>query len=231
MSEIKHFHGQMSDHFRTALFIILSGGFQDAYTYISRGGVFANAQTGNIVLMSSAMFDGDASKIFKYLIPVVSFILGIATAEVVHMHFKHYEKIHWRQMILFSEIILLFVVGFLPHRVDYLANALVSYVCALQVQTFHKIRGHAYASTMCIGNMRSGTEALCVYYHTHDKEVLKKALTYFSVILVFAVDLLRPVVDKLRYDVRTGKRIKGVFEKWARLKKLYWLIPEVSTPQ
>ena len=183
----KHFHGQMSDHFRTALCIILSGGFQDAYTYISRGGVFANAQTGNIVLMSSAMFDGDASKIFKYLIPVVSFILGIATAEVVHMHFKHYEKIHWRQMILFSEIILLFVVGFLPHRVDYLANALVSYVCALQVQTFHKVRGHAYASTMCIGNIRSGTEALCVYYHTHDKEVLKKALTYFSVILVFAV--------------------------------------------
>lgn len=92
MSEIKHFHGQMSDHFRTALFIILSGGFQDAYTYISRGGVFANAQTGNIVLMSSAMFDGDASRILKYLIPVVSFILGIATAEVVHMHFKHYEK-------------------------------------------------------------------------------------------------------------------------------------------
>ena len=44
MSEIKHFHGQMSDHFRTALFIILSGGFQDAYTYISRGGVFANAR-------------------------------------------------------------------------------------------------------------------------------------------------------------------------------------------
>lgn len=133
------------------------------------------------------MFDGDASRILKYLIPVVSFILGIATAEVVHMHFKHYEKIHWRQIILFSEIILLLVVGFLPHRVDYLANALVSYVCALQVQTFHKVRGHAYASTMCIGNMRSGTEALCVYYHTHDKEVLKKALTYFSVILVFAV--------------------------------------------
>ena len=185
MSEIKHFHGQMSDHFRTALFIILSGGFQDAYTYISRGGVFANAQTGNIVLMSTAMFDGDASRIFKYLIPVVSFILGIATAEVVHMHFKHYEKIHWRQIILFSEIILLFAVGFLPHRVDYLANALVSYVCALQVQTFHKVRGHAYASTMCIGNMRSGTEALHAYFHTHDKGALKKSLTYFSVIIIF----------------------------------------------
>ncbi len=177
----------MSDRLRTALFIILSGGFQDAYTYISRGGVFANAQTGNIVLMSSAIFDGDTGRIFKYLIPVVSFIFGIATAEVIHMHLKHYEKIHWRQIILFSEIILLFVVGFLPHSVDFIANALVSYVCALQVQTFHKVRGHAYASTMCIGNMRSGTEALCVYYHTHNKEALKKALTYFFVIFIFAV--------------------------------------------
>ena len=54
------------------------------------------------------------------------------------------------------------------------------------VQTFRKVRGHAYASTMCIGNMRSGTEALCVYFHTHDREVLLKALTYFGVIGLFA---------------------------------------------
>lgn len=40
------FHGQMSDKFRAAVFIILSGGFQDAYTYCCRGSVFANAQTG-----------------------------------------------------------------------------------------------------------------------------------------------------------------------------------------
>ena len=45
----------------------------------------------------------------------------------------------------------------------------------------------AYASTMCIGNMRSGTEALCVYFHTREREVLHKALTYFGVIGLFAV--------------------------------------------
>ena len=147
------FHGQMSDKFRAAVFIILSGGFQDAYTYCCRG----------------------------------SFIIGIAIAEVVHMRFKNYEKIHWRQLILIDEIVLLFAVGFMPQKLDPLANALVSFVCALQVQTFHKVRGHAYASTMCIGNMRSGTEALCAYFRTKDKAILKKALTYFAVILVFAV--------------------------------------------
>ncbi|WP_417074277.1 YoaK family protein, partial [Hominenteromicrobium sp.] len=62
-----------------------------------------------------------------------------------------------------------------------------SFVCAMQVQTFRKVRGHAYASTMCIGNMRSGTEALCAYFHTRDIAILHKALTYFGVIGLFAL--------------------------------------------
>lgn len=177
----------MSDKFRSAVFIILSGGFQDAYTYCCRGGVFANAQTGNIVLMSSALFRGDWGAVVKYLVPVLSFLLGIAVAELVHVHYRRQEKIHWRQIVLIEEIILLFIVGFIPEYLDPLANALVSFVCALQVQTFHKIHGQPYASTMCIGNMRSGMESLCAWFRSRDRETLVMALTYFGVIGVFAV--------------------------------------------
>lgn len=185
MKAVKPFHGQMSDSFRAAIFIILSGGFQDAYTYTCRGEVFANAQTGNIVLLSTALFQREWPTVLKYLIPVVSFLVGTAVAECIHMRLKSYEKIHWRQIILLCEIVLLFIVGFLPPAIEPLANALVSFVCAMQVQTFHKVRGHAYASTMCIGNLRAGTEALCAYFRVHDKEILWKALIYFGVILVF----------------------------------------------
>ena len=181
------FHGQMSDKFRAAVFIILSGGFQDAYTYCCRGSVFANAQTGNIVLMSTALVDADRSRVIKYLIPVVSFIIGIAIAEVVHMRFKNYEKIHWRQLILIDEIVLLFAVGFMPQKLDPLANALVSFVCAMQVQTFRKVNGYAFASTMCIGNLRSGMESLCAYGKTKDKKILRKSGNYFGIIFLFAV--------------------------------------------
>ena len=114
-------------------------------------------------------------------------MLGIFVAECVHRHYKYVEKVHWRQIIILAEIVLLFLVGFLPQEVNTIANAIVSFVCAMQVQTFRKVRGHAYASTMCIGNMRSGTEALCVYFHTRDREVLQKAITYFGVIGLFAV--------------------------------------------
>ncbi len=187
MKAIEPFRGQMSDTFRAAICIILSGGFQDAYTYTCRGEVFANAQTGNIVLLSTALFQREWPTVVKYLIPVIAFLIGTAFAEGVHIRLKCYERIHWRQIILLCEILLLFIVGFLPPVAEPLANALVSFVCAMQVQTFHKVRGHAYASTMCIGNLRAGTEALCAYLRVRDKEILRKALTYFGVILVFGI--------------------------------------------
>ena len=187
MKGLEPFHGQMSDSFRAAVFIVLSGGFQDAYTYTCRGEVFANAQTGNIVLLSTALFRQEWPTVLKYLVPVLSFVVGTAVAEGIHLRLKSYEKIHWRQIILLVEIVLLGVVGALPPAVEPPANALVSFVCAMQVQTFHKVRGHAYASTMCIGNLRSGTEALCAYFRVRDKEILQKAVTYFGVILVFGV--------------------------------------------
>ena len=50
---MKKKHGQMSEAFLTAALLSVSGGLQDAYTYIARGQVFANAQTGNIVLLKT----------------------------------------------------------------------------------------------------------------------------------------------------------------------------------
>lgn len=178
---------QMSDSFVTAIFIVFSGGFQDAYTYMCRGEVFANAQTGNIVLMAANLFQGEFSHCLRYLVPVISFMIGTFVAEQIHSAFKHYEKIHWRQIIILLEILLLFGVGFIPHRYDAVANAVVSFVCAMQVQTFRKVRGHVYASTMCIGNMRSAIVSLFAFFEFRDKKILQKSFVYFGVILIFAI--------------------------------------------
>ena len=177
----------MSESFLIAGILSISGGLQDAYTYMYRGKVFANAQTGNIVLLAQNLIDRNWSVALRYFSPLLFFALGVAAAECIHMRYQKAQRIHWRQLVLAIEILLLFAVGFFPNEMDLLANAMVSFACAMQVQAFRKVNGYAFASTMCIGNMRSGTEALCVYFHTHDREVLKKALTYFGVIGIFAV--------------------------------------------
>ena len=57
----------------------------------------------------------------------------------------------------------------------------------MQVQTFRKVGGYSYASTMCIGNLRSGTAAFSLYLREKRPEQIRQALYYFGIILFFAV--------------------------------------------
>ena len=178
---------QMSEAFLNNMFLALSGGLQDAYTYNVRDHVFSNAQTGNVVLMSQHIISGNMRSALRYLVPLVSFVLGVYISEEIHLHFKDARKLHWRQSILLLEIIILTLVGFLPEERNMLATVLVSFACAMQVQSFRKVGGYSYASTMCIGNLRSGTESLSVYIREHQKGALRKALHYYGIILIFAI--------------------------------------------
>lgn len=180
-------HGQMSESFLTAVFLSLSGGLQDAYTYLFRGKVFANAQTGNIVLLSANLMDGNWERVLHYLVPLCAFALGVLTAEKMRERFREMRTLHWRQLVVLGEGLLLFLVGFLPQEQNLLANAIVSFACAMQVQAFRKVHGYPFASTMCIGNLRSGMDALVAFGHTHDKNALWKSLHYFAIIFIFAL--------------------------------------------
>ncbi len=184
---MKKKHGQMSEAFFTAALLSASGGLQDAYTYIARGQVFANAQTGNIVLLSQNLFSGNWGRVLHYLFPLCAFGLGVAAAEGIRWKFQKIRAVHWRQLVLLVEIFLLLTVGLLPQSLNLLANALVSFACAMQVQAFRKVDGYAFASTMCIGNLRSGVESLMAGSRTGNKKLLLKALDYFSVIFLFAL--------------------------------------------
>ena len=176
-----------SDAFLTSAFLALSGGLQDAYTYNTRDGVFSNAQTGNVVLMSQHLMAGEWMSGLRYLLPLISFALGVWVAEKIQGKYRYARKLHWRQGVLLAEIVLLFIVGFVPRELDMLATTLVSFACAMQVQSFRKVGGYSYASTMCIGNLRSGMAALSLYAREHKKEQLRQMGYYFGVIATFAI--------------------------------------------
>ena len=178
---------QMSEAFLTAVFLSLSGGFQDAYTYLCRGEVFANAQTGNIVLLSVSLLEGEFLRAVHYLVPLLFFALGILVTELIRERCRYNVLLHWRQLIVAMETVLLFLVAFLPRSLDMLANGLVSFSCAMQVQSFRKVEGFGFSSTMCIGNLRSGMEALCGWLRTGDRAAGGKARKYFYIILLFAL--------------------------------------------
>lgn len=191
----------MSETFINSLFLALSGGFQDAYTYNCRDGVFSNAQTGNVVLMSQYLMEGRWHQGFRYLLPILSFTIGVLIAENVQNRFRYAKKMHWRQGILLAEIIILGIVGIIPASCNMAAAVLVSFACAMQVQTFRKVGGYLYASTMCIGNIRSGTAAFSLYLRERRAEQLRQAGYYFGVIAGFAVGAGIGGICSVRYGI------------------------------
>jgi len=159
----------------------------DAYSYICRGHVFANAQTGNILLFGVNLSTGDYSSALRYLFPVLAFTFGIAVSEIVRYCFNNKKHIHWRQVTLLTETIILIVVAFVPQNLNLLANSLISFACGAQVQSFQKVNGSGIATTMCIGNLRIATQAVCDYCFSKNRKAIENGILYFSIIGVFVV--------------------------------------------
>ena len=158
----------------------------DAYSFLTRGGVFANAETGNMVLLGAYLLQGKPLKALTYLVPVLAYAAGVLVAEHARADLlRRRPHLHWRLCILGTEILVLTWVAFLPDTLDLLANVLVAFTCAMQYESFRKVRGNAFASTMCTGNLRSGTENLFRYRQTGDEKAREKMLTYYGIIAIF----------------------------------------------
>ena len=178
--------GQMSESMAMAAVLTLAGGFQDAYSYNCRGKVFANAQTGNIVLLGQNLAEGNWGAVFRYAVPLASFFAGVYLTERIRAHWKEDGRFHWRQPVLLIEMALLAAAGFLPQELNMGANAVMSFACAMQVAAFRRFGGMPSATTMCIGNMRSAAELLCRYHVTGEEQEKRKSIYYFLVLLIFA---------------------------------------------
>ena len=107
---------QTSEALRVGLVLALAGGYLDAYTYLCRGGVFANAETGNMVLLGVKLAAGDWAAAAKYLPPIFAFFLGVLAAEAIRRRGKAAPaaKLHWRQWVLALEIGVLAAAAFAP---------------------------------------------------------------------------------------------------------------------
>lgn len=180
---------QISDSFLLGAILALAGGFLDAYTYLCRGGVFANAETGNIVLMGIKLANGSFLQAAYFLVPILCFSAGVLVAQIIRSKFRKNTLVHWRQITVAFEIAVLFAIAFVPsdEKSNMITNALVSFVCSLQVQSFRQINGNSIATTMCTGNLRSATEKLYEYITNKEKGSLISALHYFGIIILFII--------------------------------------------
>jgi len=167
------------------------GGFSDAYTFVSRDGVFANAQTGNVVLLSIKIAQGEWGQSFIYLPPILAFILGVLTYEIVKIPKLSKVIYSTRRSILLIECILLIVVGVLPSGTpNIIVTTSISFVSSLQISTFNKLEKWPYNSTMTTGNLRTVIQSGYKSFVVQDQESKQQFINFTLIVLSFITGAL-----------------------------------------
>lgn len=168
------------------ILLAIVGGFLDAYTFISRDGVFANAQTGNIVLFAVRAANREWGLSLLYIPPIFAFVLGVLISEIVKIPHLRQLLYSYRRSILILECILLIIVGFLPSSVpNIIVTVCIAFVSSLQISTFNKLDKWAYNSTIATGNLRTATQAAYYAYVENNQEAKRKFKEFLLIILSF----------------------------------------------
>lgn len=166
--------------------LTIVGGFLDAYTYIGRGGVFANAQTANMVLVGIDAFEGNWGQVLLYCLPIFAFIVGVIVSEILKKSSSSLFISNSKGAILAIEIVILLIVGFVPYTVSNIfVTVTLSFITSLQYCSFKKLADSPYASTMCTGNLRSASQAAYTAFTKKDHKAAKEALSLFIIIFSF----------------------------------------------
>lgn len=184
--------------FLSAVLLTIAGGYLDAYTYFVRGGVFANAQTANIVKLGIAVAEMNIEKCLFYLWPILAFICGVMLSLWIEEHSTDYP----RRIVLGVEIVLMAVIAFLPvsETMNTLANVTVSFLCAMQMQTFQIFHRQGIATTVATGNLRKAVEFLFKAIADRDKEQLKTSLSLFAILVLFIAGVISGTILSVRFS-------------------------------
>ena len=117
--------------------LTVAGGMMGLYTYNLRGGVFSNAQTGNVVKMAAAFGRGEWGECLYYFIPFIAYILGTVLSEILPEKVKQTHFIRWDTLLVGLEIVVLLLIGFMPFTwPDQIAQVVICFLCAMQFNTF-----------------------------------------------------------------------------------------------
>lgn len=169
-----------------ACLLTFAAGLLDIYSYMLRGHVFANAITGNMVLLGMNLAAGHWLNCGRYLFAISAYGAGILVANIIHEKIRLPWNLSWKQFVLFLEIVVLLPVAFIPSGDwNLLVNGMISFICAMQVRAFQHVHGLPFVSTTCTGNLRKGTNALFSGLFHHNPEEIYKAKHYYLVILSF----------------------------------------------
>lgn len=192
---------KITERYTFAYVLTILGGYIGGYSYVTRGGIFASGQTGNLIQLSLKMSEGKFEVWYLHILPMIMFGMGIIACEYVKNKIGTQGKIHWMQCVFIIEGLLLIVVACIPiGPLNVYANMILGCIAGMQTQSIRIVEGTVLMTTMLTGNARTISELLYYSIKERDKE---KAITVFKLagtIPIFIIGVMLGAIFSRRYN-------------------------------
>ena len=169
--------------------LITVAGFCGAYTYLLRGNVFCNAQTGNVVLMGLALGAGEWKATLYYVIPIFAYMMGAFLSKLVPNPVKHRLAIRWDTVLILVEILAVLFLGFLPDSAPVqITQVIINFVASMQYNTFRQAEGVPVATTFATNHIRQigiGLAREVKHRHTGNHSHREELFVHLYMLLFF----------------------------------------------
>ena len=164
--------------------LIVVAGLFGAYTYLLRGNVFCNAQTGNVVLMGLALGSGKWSEAVYYLIPISAYLMGAFLSELAPNPIKHRLPIRWDTLLIAIEMLVSLALGFVPLSAPVqISQVAINFIASMQYNTFRQAEGIPMATTFATNHIRKSAWGWPRKYCTGTLAINRTGQSFGSILL------------------------------------------------
>ncbi|MBN0043198.1 DUF1275 domain-containing protein [Streptomyces actuosus] len=212
--------------------VIVANGYVDAYLYMAHGGVFAGAQTGNLVLFCVDLAQPRSQGALLHLWPMMAFVAGVGVAVSLRGAAARADRTA-RHPLLYAlalETAVLTVIGLASGGIPQTAiTTSVGFVVALQVVFFQMVRPASFLTVAMTGNLTRVTGAVLTARRTRSRSDLRLAVLYASVILSFGAGAAIGALVTAAMGARSSLVAAGLFGvSWALLLVMVRVAPRPS---
>jgi uncharacterized membrane protein YoaK (UPF0700 family) len=152
--------GQWLSALAASAIATMAGGAMDAWVYFAHGHVFANAQSGNVVLMGIALAGGDVASAATHLPSLLAFATGALTSRLSGQLLKR-GRLNSRNVRLAVACVMLVALGLFADRMsDRAVTACVGFIAGVQITSLSHIGSWSFNTGMTTGNLLAGVSAL-----------------------------------------------------------------------
>ncbi|MDO4689874.1 MAG: YoaK family protein [Fusobacterium sp.] len=166
--------------------LVFVGGYLGGFTFSLKGKLFVNAQTGNMILLSSGIGNFDSLVIKNTFILLLVYFIALMLAEYLSKKINEKKNYIWERFLLIFSLIVTLVLGFLPENIAFEVFLYpIAFIVAMQFATFEKAHGMGMATGFCTNHLKQTATNLVRYLRTKNKEKLIFSLSHLIMIISF----------------------------------------------